>query len=420
MRRSLPAVIPAHLLPLVFLLLFVLASGLTEAVAQTPFALRNVGQRITPDDARMVGRGGWGMAVTDSLHPGFKNIASLSSIRHVVIGFTGYGEVVDSEDARGTRETTRAFSPNVRLAAPIIKERLAFTAGFVVDRSTQYTTSTDTSRVVWEDTTSGNDLFVREGNKFKVPLGLAFQLFPGLSFSAAFNLESGSIREALSNYFPSPFGIGSNNLPQPIYQTNAKESKDEYKGTSQTFGLLFRPFGRLGLGASWTPSHKIDVERKVEQFGVAKRFYDSFTMEMPDEYMAGVQLRLFGRWRVGGDYQLQRFSRFEGVEEWMAEMEDEYTWSAGLERVQARVRRGGLNNLPIRLGASIRHWAYRVGGEPVEEKTLSLGTGFPFQANMGQLDVGLSYSRIGDLGSNGTESEVWRLTVSVTGLERWY
>ncbi len=397
--------------------LLVLGGSPGTAAAQTPFALQNIGQRINPDDARMIGRGGWGMAVTDSLHPGFKNIASLSSLRHVAIKFTGFGEIVDSQDALGSRETTRAFSPNIRMAAPIIKERLAFTAGFVVDRSTQYTTSTDTSRIVWEDTTVGNDLYVREGNKFKVPLGLAYRVFPGLSLSAAVNLESGSLREAVSNFFPEPStGIQS----QPIYLTNAKETKDEYNGTSQTFGLLLRPLRGLGLGASWTPAHKINVDRRVEQFGVAQRANGSFDMEMPAEYMAGLQWQLLGRWRIGGDYQFQEFSKFAGVDTWADQMEDEYTWSVGIERSQARERRGGLNNLPLRLGASVRHWAYRVGGAPVEEKTVSLGTGFPFRANMGQLDVGLSYSVIGDLATNGTESKLWRLTVSVTGLERWY
>ena len=101
-------------------------------------------------------------------------------------------------------------------------------------------------------------------------------------------------------------------------------------------------------------------------------------------------------------------------------MQDEYAWTAGLERVQAGERRGGANNLPLRLSTGYHRWAYEIGGQPVDEWTWAGGTGFPFRGDMGQLDVALSYSTIGAREKNGHESSVWRLTVSVTGLERWW
>jgi hypothetical protein len=61
-----------------------------------------------------------------------------------------------------------------------------------------------------------------------------------------------------------------------------------------------------------------------------------------------------------------------------------------------------------------------VGGEVVEEKWINVGTGFLFGQNLGELDVALSYGMIGDLEKNGLETSVWRLGVSVTGLERWW
>jgi len=109
----------------------------------------------------------------------------------------------------------------------------------------------------------------------------------------------------------------------------------------------------------------------------------------------------------------------------MADMEDEYGFSAGLERMKGYKRRGGMGNLPIRLGVSYKRWAYGVGGADdkaasIEEKTVSIGTGFPFRQNLGELDVAVSYGVIGELEKNGLESEIWRLTISVTGLERWW
>ncbi|MEN8007630.1 MAG: hypothetical protein ABFS42_11480 [Candidatus Krumholzibacteriota bacterium] len=391
------------------------------AAAQTPFALANIGQRTATDDARMTARGGWGMAVSDSLNPGFKNLSSLSSLRHIVLKFTGYGDQMMSRDAGGERTNTRVFAPDIRVAAPVVKNRLAVTAGLVVHRTTQYHTLVDTAwGEVWGDTISGNQQFNRIGNRFRVPFGAALKILPGLSVSGSVNLEAGSLKATMNNFFTSPSSSDG-----PFYQTNVKETYDEFHGTSRTWGILVEPFSWLQAGASWTPAHKVEADRKVTHLGLSERYLTSYTMQMPDEYMAGIQLRPVGRWRLGADGHYQPFSEFTGPEEWMADMEDEYGFSVGLERMKGFVRRGGMSNLPLRLGVSYKRWAYGVGGkpgaaEPVEEKMISIGTGFPFRRNLGELDVAVSYGLIGDLEKNGLESEIWRLTISVTGLERWW
>ncbi len=408
-------------LTLILVLLLVIMGASRTAVAQTPFAMGNIGEKTVLEDARMVGRGGWGMAVTDSLNPGFKNLASLYSLHHLVLKFTGYGQNIESQDTRGERMNSRVFVPDVRVAGPVIKDRLALTAGFVVHRSTQYHTLIDTLwGEVWGDSVTGNEQFTRVGNRFKVPIGGALKILPGISVSGAVNIEAGSIIGTVDNQFTSPFFLDGNGNPQPIYQSNVKETKDEFHGTSQTWGVLLNPFSWFQLGASWTPAHRIESTRKVTQFGVSARNISSYTMEMPDEYMAGFQLRPFGRWRLGADAQFQEFSKFTGPDEWMADMEDEFSLSAGLERAQGRSRKGGFSNLPLRVGASFKRWAYRVGGNVIDEKTVSVGTGFPFRQNLGELDLAISYSLVGDLEKNGLESTVWRLTLTVTGLERWW
>ena len=396
--------------------LLAMVAAAAPAAAQTPFALSNIGQRTTTEDARMIGRGGWGMAVSDSLNPGFKNLASISSLRLLVLKFTGYGDRLESQDPQGERRNSRVFAPDVRVAGPVLKDKLAVTAGFQVRRSTQYHTFAD--RVwgeVWGDSISGNEQFDRIGNQFRVPLGAALKIRPGLSVSGAVNLEAGLLKETVSNFFTYPASLRG-----PDYQTNVKETYDEFHGTSQTWGLLLEPLPWCQVGASWTPAYKLAADRKVTHFGVSSRYVSSYTMEMPAEFMGGLQLRPYRRWRLGADGQFQGFSKFKGPEAWRAEMEDEYTLSVGLDRMQGHVRRGGWSNLPVRVGASFKRWAYRVGGEPVDEKTVSIGTGFPFRQSLGAMDVAMSYGVIGDLEKNGLTSHVWRLTISVTGLELWW
>ncbi len=386
------------------------------AGAQTPLALGNIGQRLDNEDARMIGRGGWGMAVDDSTHPGFKNLASLYAIRKVALNFSVFGDNAVSEDDHGERTTDQVFTPDIRVALPVIKGRLAVTAGFVVDRSTQYDTSVDSTWQVWEDEINGQVQFLRDGSMFRVPLGAAFAPWRGLSLSAAVNMQRGTLRESLYDVLRDPASL----VGIPLYQTNLLVQEDTYSGTSATFGALFSPLKGVRFGGAYTPAFDLDVARKLEVGGVAQRRNTAFTLSMPAEIRAGLAVTLKGRWRMGADYQYQDFKDFRGNEAWAADMETEHTLSLGLERHRAHERHGGMGNLPLRLGVRMRTWAYKVGGAPVDETTFSAGTGFPFHGDLGQLDVALSYSMVGDLEDNGMQSRIVRLTISVTGLERWW
>ena len=303
--------------------LVALAGGASRARAQTPFALRSVGQPLVTEDARMVGRGGWGMAVTDSMHPGFKNMASLARIKHVAISFTGYGEHADHEDVTGSRKTSRTLTPDIRLALPVVKEKFALTAGFHIYRSSEYTTLEERFfGYAFEDSVAGGVQFRREGNQFRVPLGAAWRVLPGVSLSGAFNLENGSVREELTNFYDwQNLGTDIYGDIIPLYLTDIQEARDEYRGQSYTLGFLLDPFSWLQVGGSWTPAYDLDVTRSVYHLGVSQRFDDAFTMTMPDEYKAGIQLGLGGRWRLGGDASYSDFKDLEGRPDWLDESE---------------------------------------------------------------------------------------------------
>jgi hypothetical protein len=370
----------------------------------------------------MIGRGGWGMAVVDSMHPGFKNAASLAGLRHVALSFTGYGEQSYNKDENGERRTSRTMSPDVRVGIPIVKERFAVTAGFQVYRATRYTTVADTNwGDIWNDgvDVAGYTQFRRDGNRFRVPLGAAWKPVRRMALSASLNLENGSVSEELTNFYDEP-NFGPRRLFEPVYLTDIKDTQDTYKGTSTTFGIILDPFSGLQLGASWTPAYDITVSRKVIHFGVGESYENEVALEMPNEYMAGFQLGLGNRWRIGGDARLMEYGKYVGEAEWAQTLEDEYGFSAGLERGRGQIRRGGMANLPFRIGYQRQFWGYSVEGEQIMEEAISLGTGFAFRGNLGQFDLSLSYGKIGDMDKNKMESEYWRFTMSIIGLERWW
>jgi hypothetical protein len=396
-----------------------LAWPASRACAQSPFALTNIGQNIWNGDARIAGRGGWGMTVADTLALGFKNISGLVDNPFVGVHLTAFGELVSAEENGQERRTSRTFAPDFRLSIPIAPRRLALTAGLRSRRTTQYDAVSDTSWEVDEGTLHGNLRFERDGSQLEIPLGAAFRVGSHLAVGATLNLLGGTVvdtRRTISLTLERPDG----SVFVSPYLSAREETEDIYDGVSYTASALLDGLGPFRLGFAYTPEHDLSVDRTISLSGVAARHAESYELKMPAEYLAGFELQLGSRWRLGGDLQFMEYSAFSGQPEWEPDMEDEWTVAAGFERILARERRGGHGNLPLRLGVMRRQWAYKVGGEAVTETVFSAGTGFSLQGGAGQLDVALSYGSIGSVADNGVAADYWRLTVSVTGLERWW
>ncbi len=395
------------------LLLLSLAMG-TAAQAQTPMALRNWGQNITTSDARVAGRGGWGMAQTDSLSPSFQNTASLVATPLVTILLTAYGEHVTSEGSDELRGTYHAFVPNVRAMLPVIKRRLALAAGFAIRRSMVYETRTAFLDTVWGDVVEGYEQFFRKGNLFEVPLSASAKVLPGLSVGADLILHRGSIT-GTTNYTY----LGAGGL-DPRYLSSNQEAESKLNGESWRFSLLWSSLDWLRIGASYELPYDLEIDNSVAIAGVSGRSHSQFETHMPEEWLVGGQLRLGRRWWLGGEYQFAAFSKFTGVPDWESDMEDEWTASVGFERTMDRLRKGGWSNLPIRFGVATRRWAYRIDGETIDEMSASVGTGFALARGLGQLDLAFTYGKIGKLDEISVASEYWRFTIALLGLEHWW
>lgn len=408
----------------------VLLAGGEVARAQTPFAVRSVGQRLADGDARMLGRGGWGLTENDSLNPGFKNLASAAWVRKTALSLTGYGETGSHESPGASRRTYRTYVPDLRLALPVRKGQLALTAGFKLERATGWQTKVDSTWVVGQDnplwalpdTLTGNTQFEREGSVFKVPLGVAWRALPTLAGAVSLNLERGSLRESLADYFTGP----ATSTGVPFYRSIIAVTEDQFTGTSATVAALYTPRPDLRLAFSWTGEHTIDVSRKSETGGVALRGSSEFEITRPAEFSLGVSAPLAGRWGLGADLRRQDWRKLAAPEAWLAEsgwqeqLVEEIQFGFGIERRRGTERRAGWSNLPLRVGANWHRWPYRVAGQDIVERSLSLGTGFPLRGDAGHLDVAVTYGLVGDESENGLSSKYLRLAVSVTGLEAWW
>ncbi|MFH1844739.1 MAG: hypothetical protein ABIF77_16220 [bacterium] len=388
----------------------------SPASAQGPFALLNLGSSIQVHDARITGRGGWGMAEQDTLLPGFKNLASLAPLQGVTILLSGYAEGRDSQSDGTGRKTRRVLTPTVRAAIPLLGNRGALTAGFLGRRATEFSYTQPQTWQAGDLVVEGTEDFLRDGTQFEIPIGLAWRFSPIIAVGASVNLVRGSINETLNNFFDTD--ADGNGVVD--YLPRSRSVNDELSGTSSTFAFLVSPFPRFQLGGSFTAAHEVEMKRHLEIGGVAAKADSSFSVQMPLAWSAGCNIRFSPRWRFGLDYDYQAYSEFSGRDDWAADMVDEWTWACGFERDRESVRRGGWSNLPIRFGAAVRQWGYKVGGNEIDELQLTFGSGFPLQRGSGHLDFAISHVWVGDLDRNGSEDRIWRVTVSVIGIEKWW
>ena len=242
-----------------------------------------------------------------------------------------------------------------------------------------------------------------------MPLGVSWRLGRGLAIGATYDLIRGSIDDAITQGVTDPLGN--------YYLANIRDQLDDLSGRSLTAAVLLDGLPHLKFGASYTTGYDLEMKRTVSLSGVAARHYATFTGSMPAEYKAGVMLDLGRHWRVGADGQFMRFSEFTGRPDWDPIMRDEWTLATGFERAWSAHAHGRGYDRPLRFGFSWRRWAHTIEGAAVDERTASVGTGLPFRNRLGMIDFSLSYAWIGDLAEHGYRSNVWRLGVSITGLE---
>lgn len=380
------------------------------AMAQTPFAMRALGQNLETDSARDTARGGWGMAASDTLAPGTRNCAALADLRYLGLIISTFGETTVSSGGGFERTTRQVYLPNIRLGVPLRQGRLALHAGFSALRSMKYETAAELQLEHFGEPVLGSEHYYRDGTLYAIPLGLSWRATPSLAVAATVNLVRGQINDAVSQVFTDP--------PGSYYLPSVREQRDELSGSNLTLAALWDGSPLLQLGASVTTGYDLGMDRTLSLSGVAERARDHYTGAMPPQYKAGLILRLSSAWRFGVDGAFAGYSGFRGRPDWEPQLRDEWSVAAGFERGLAFRPHGRGYTLPLRFGCQHRRWAHTVGGAEVSETAVSAGTGFPFRNRLGAIDLALSYVWIGSLNDNGWRSNSLRLGVSITGLER--
>lgn len=385
---------------------FALALFAGSTAATSLFGFAYFGDDERSFDARIEGKGGAGIAQRDSLNAAVKSPTQLLDLERVTLTFVGNWQRRNSEDAFGDVSRSFVQVPTLRIGLPL-GDRFAAGIGFNAMRATQWT-SVGPSSVdpdVIETKTRG-------GTQFAFPIQLAARLHEKLRVAAGLVYEGGTIR---SEY--------EAELNQGVVDP-AGSREDTMESWTYELAASAHDLGPVSVGAYYVPEHDADIRIDIDNLARDANETLSRTDTRPARWGVGAEIVLGSGWSVAADLENEEWSGYRGrsFEDENGEpvsLDDESVWRLGVEHLPAR-RSTGLRSVPWRAGYYQRRWHYGLGGTPVDEWGFTLGTSVGFRIPNARTDVALSYGRIGDLDENGASESVLRLTISVSGGERWY
>ncbi len=77
--------------------------------------------------------------------------------------------------------------------------------------------------------------------------------------------------------------------------------------------------------------------------------------------------------------------------------------------------------IAYRLGFSYQpYFSLDPDGKTITEKWITMGIGFPISRSASQIDIAFAFGKRGSIKTNGLSENLFRLSLSITGGEKWF
>lgn len=209
-------------------------------------------------------------------------------------------------------------------------------------------------------------------------------------------------------------------------RTDFVSSKDIYATTNWGFGftagLSFRPLRFLTLGAVFTPTaHLTNRTDSYHTYNVEKQSRDG-SLSYPASWGLGTTFHIGEIGLIGVEYAQQDWSTLTINDQHVSGTQKTQRISAGLE-IQATKEpfTPYLKRIAYRLGCSYQpYFSKDPDGNGINEYWITAGLGLPLFMNASQIDIAFGLGKRGSLETNGISENLFRITVTVSGGEKWF
>lgn len=212
-----------------------------------------------------------------------------------------------------------------------------------------------------------------------------------------------------------------------VYENSAFKSSDDiasyqHKGFGWTAGLLVKPSDRFQIGTIFRPKCKIETEAEISHIFSNKTETAKGNSTIPSAFGIGLSAEVFRGLHMGFDYKYHQWQDLTVMDKPANNTQNVNGFSFGMEYLATTEPFANIwKRIAYRCGLSIEPaYVLDPSGNSITEKWVSLGVGFPFFVNAAVLDISLSAGIRGSVEQNGLSEKMLRLSVSITGRERWF
>ena len=394
-----------------FLLIILLCLPSLSFGESSVFALvpRSIGEHHYPYSVAALGRGGFSMAVVDSVSLNQMNYALWTHVPRTTFTLNvGYQGLESKTTGTKIGSVDGSFLGGF-LAIPVIKKKMSL--GFGIQPK-----SVNNQGFVIKDAGVGAravQTIKSKGTLSEVQLIAAYSPIPDFSLGFFAYYILGKIQDNTT--------IDYLDLS---YSDISVSNEYHFYGKGPSFGVsgYLRLTPRLTIGARAKLPTVITVYTQQESITAQKTVKEYQDVTFPLNVTVGLAWQPFERFVIGGDVDFIQWKTgylFDGLP--LSYMNNNYRIGAGAEFKPSKRRLASyLNRMNYRAGVFYGQMNFLANGQPVNEYGLTVGLGLPIASGISRMDVAFQAGKRGDVTTNGLSEMFFRLNFSISASEIWF
>ena len=194
-------------------------------------------------------------------------------------------------------------------------------------------------------------------------------------------------------------------------------------GFNYTAGIILRPFKKLSLGAIYSP--EVNLKNKTNAY---YSFFEDTSLShegslvYPGSWGVGASLQIKPNLTVGAEFQQKDWTTMAINDQIIEGGYSSTRFSLGGEFLPSKDETAPYwKKIQYRMGFSTQpYFVLDPEGNTITEQWFTIGFGLPLFRHQSQADIALSFGKRGSLDTNGLSENLFRLSLSITGGEKWF
>lgn len=393
------------------IIVFILLIGISGAFAHSSifgFGPNLLGSYQYPYSTAALGRGGFSMAIVDSVSLNQANFATWSklSLSTFSLNVEYQGLNIASDNDRNIFITEANFRGGF-IAWPLIKRKLTLGIGlipYIVGNLGVQLENVGIGAPAIQSVESS-------GTISEAKIVFAYQLTRNFSFSITPIFSFGVIKDQIN--------IRYDNI---AYGDIRIENKYQTYGIGGEIGTYYELGNWLAVGARFKLPARLTIYSTQKAQTAEKTVEGYRDLKLPLDITAGAAIKFSHRFLIGIDADYQDWERgYELDGRRISNMNNSMRVGAGFERGPSRDRYASyFQKINLRGGAFYGQLNATSNGNLIHEYGISLGLGLPVMLNRNRIDIAAEVGRRGDKSLNFIEEMFFRLNFSISTNELWF